>query len=129
MNKLKYTKNMVNNNTLHNIFCVLTLTLSLALTRNPPFFLMLLIKKEKGEVTRWINCFSHKASDKLVASQKVFIKIVLGSIFLVSIDLFCWGFEPSPNFQKGGGLTERQFLEGVAGKEEVTFFRGVAIFT
>ena len=52
MNKLKYTKNMVNNNTLHNIFCVLTLTLSLALTRNPPFFLMLLIKKEKGEVTR-----------------------------------------------------------------------------
>ena len=83
MNKLKYTKNTVNNNTLHNIFCVLTLTLSLALTRNPPFFLMLLIKKEKGEVTRWINCFSHKASDKLVASQKVFIKIVLGSIFLV----------------------------------------------
>ena len=30
---------------------------------------------------------------------------------------------------KKGGLTGPQLLEGVAGKEGVTFFRGVAIFT
>ena len=34
-----------------------------------------------------------------------------------------------PNFQKGGGLTGPQLWDGVAGKEGVTFFRGVAIFT
>ena len=33
-----------------------------------------------------------------------------------------------PNFQKGG-LDRTPVLEGVSGKEEVTFFRGVAIFT
>ena len=34
------------------------------------------------------------------------------------------------NVKKGGGaLTGPQLLEGVAGKEGVTFFRGVAIFT
>ena len=38
------------------------------------------------------------------------------------------GLSLQPNFQKGG-LTGPQFLEGVAGKEGVTFFRGVAIFT
>ena len=32
-------------------------------------------------------------------------------------------------FSKRGGLTGPQLLEGVAGKEGVTFFRGVAIFT
>ena len=33
-----------------------------------------------------------------------------------------------PNFKKGT-LTGPQFLEWVAGKEGVTFFRGVAVFT
>ena len=33
-----------------------------------------------------------------------------------------------PNFQNGG-LTGSQFLEGVAEKKGVTFFRGVAVFT
>ena len=42
---------------------------------------------------------------------------------------FCSGGEelsPQPNFQKkeGGGLTRPSLLEGVAGKEEVIFFRG-----
>ena len=47
---------------------------------------------------------------------------------------FCrrWGgVEPPTKFSKrGGGLRGPQLLEGVAGKEGVTFFRGgVAIFT
>ena len=29
-----------------------------------------------------------------------------------------------PNFQKGGGLTRSQFLEGVAGKEGGDLFQG-----
>ena len=33
-----------------------------------------------------------------------------------------------PNFQKGGAQ-DLNFEKGVAGKEGVTFFRGVAIFT
>ena len=37
--------------------------------------------------------------------------------------------EPPTKFSKRGGLTGPQLLEGVAGKEGVTFFRGVAIFT
>ena len=41
---------------------------------------------------------------------------------------FCWGVEPPTKFSKRGGLTGPQLWEGVAGKEEVTFFRGVAIF-
>ena len=38
--------------------------------------------------------------------------------------------EPPTKFSKRGGLTGPQFLEGVAGKEGVTFFKGegVAIF-
>ena len=33
-----------------------------------------------------------------------------------------------PNFQKGGGLDRTSsFYSGVAGKEGVTFFRGVAV--
>ena len=45
------------------------------------------------------------------------------------------GLSLGPNFQKvcvggrGGGLAESQFSEGVAGKEGVTFFREVAVFT
>ena len=41
------------------------------------------------------------------------------------------GVEPPTKFSKrgGGGLTGPQLLEGVARKEGVTFFRGVAIFT
>ena len=45
------------------------------------------------------------------------------------------GFEPLTEFFKGGrrggeGLTRPKFLEGVAGKEGVTFFlRRVAVFT
>ena len=35
------------------------------------------------------------------------------------------GVSLQPNFQKGGGLTGPQLLEGVAGKEGVTFFRGL----
>ena len=31
--------------------------------------------------------------------------------------------------KRGGGLTGPQLLEGVAGKEGLTFFRGAAIFT
>ena len=47
---------------------------------------------------------------------------------------FCWGWGLNllPKFQKRGGggacLTGPQFLEGVAWKERVAFFRGVAIF-
>ena len=34
-----------------------------------------------------------------------------------------------PNFQKGGvGLTVPQFLDGVAGKKGVTFYKGAPIF-
>ena len=40
------------------------------------------------------------------------------------------GVEPPTKFSKrGGGLRGPQLLEGVAGKEGVTFFRGFAIFT
>ena len=48
------------------------------------------------------------------------------------------GVEPWTKFSKslgwggggvGGGLAESQFSEGVAGKEGVTFFREVAVFT
>ena len=40
------------------------------------------------------------------------------------------GVEPPTKFKKkGGSLTGPQLLEGVAGKEGMTFFRGVAIFT
>ena len=40
------------------------------------------------------------------------------------------GVEPATKFSKRGCLTGPQLLEGVAGKEEVTFFQaGVAIFT
>ena len=40
------------------------------------------------------------------------------------------GVEPPTQFSKMGGLTEPQFLEGVAEKEGVLqFSRGVAIFT
>ena len=41
------------------------------------------------------------------------------------------GIEPHTKFSKGGGLKESQFLEGVAGKDGVTFFKGVggAVFT
>ena len=47
---------------------------------------------------------------------------------------FCWGwggggFEPPTKFSKRGGLTGPQLWEGVAGKEGITFFKGVAIFT
>ena len=49
---------------------------------------------------------------------------------------FCLGVEPPPKFLKPPpllkpwGLTGSQFLDGVAGKEGVTFFRGgVAGFT
>ena len=39
------------------------------------------------------------------------------------------GIEPPNKFSKrGGGLTEPQLLEGFAGKEVVTFFRGIPIF-
>ena len=38
------------------------------------------------------------------------------------------GWDPNQVFKKGG-LTGPQLLEGVAGKEGVTFSRGVAIFT
>ena len=34
------------------------------------------------------------------------------------------GLNLLPNFQKGEGLTGPQFLEGVTGKEGVTFFQG-----
>ena len=34
------------------------------------------------------------------------------------------GLNLQPNLQKRGGLTGPQFLDGVAGKEGVTFFRG-----
>ena len=37
--------------------------------------------------------------------------------------------KPPTQFSKRGGLTGLQFLERVAGKEGVTFFREVAIFT
>ena len=36
--------------------------------------------------------------------------------------------ETQTKFSKRGGLTEPQVLEGVAGKEGVTFFRRLAIF-
>ena len=40
------------------------------------------------------------------------------------------GVSLQPNFQKGGGLTGPQLLEGVAEKEESDFFQGgVAIVT
>ena len=48
---------------------------------------------------------------------------------------FCWEGRGGvvvalpTKFSKRGGLTGPQLLEGVAGKEGVTFFRGVAIFT
>ena len=35
------------------------------------------------------------------------------------------GVEPPTKFSKRGGSTGSQFLEGVAGKEQVTFFRGL----
>ena len=35
------------------------------------------------------------------------------------------GIEPHTKFSKGGGLKGSQFLEGVAGKDGVTFFKGV----
>ena len=38
-------------------------------------------------------------------------------------------FELPTKFSKRVGLTGPQLLEGVAGKEGVTFFRGAAIFT
>ena len=39
---------------------------------------------------------------------------------------FCWGgFKLVPNFQKREGVTESQFLKGVAWKERVTVFQGV----
>ena len=34
------------------------------------------------------------------------------------------GLNLLPNFQKGGGLTRPQFLDEVAGKKGMTFFRG-----
>ena len=37
---------------------------------------------------------------------------------------FCQGIVPPTKFPKKGGLTGSQFLEGFAGKEGVTFFRG-----
>ena len=33
------------------------------------------------------------------------------------------GLNLLPNFQKGGKVTRPQFLEGIAGKKGVTFFR------
>ena len=39
------------------------------------------------------------------------------------------GLNLLPNFQKGGAWQELNFEKGVAGKEGVTFFRVVAIFT
>ena len=41
------------------------------------------------------------------------------------------GGETSTEFSKKeeGGLTGPQFLEGVVGKEVLTFFNGVAVFT
>ena len=38
---------------------------------------------------------------------------------------FCRGVEPPTKFSKLGSLTGPQLLKGVAGKEEVTFFRGL----
>ena len=38
------------------------------------------------------------------------------------------GVEPPTKFSKRGGLTGPQLLEGVAEREGVTFFSGVAIF-
>ena len=35
------------------------------------------------------------------------------------------GVEPATKFSKRGGSTGSQFLEGVAGKEQVTFFMGL----
>ena len=37
--------------------------------------------------------------------------------------------EPPTKFSKGAGMKGSQFLEGVAGKEGVTFLGGVAVFT
>ena len=37
------------------------------------------------------------------------------------------GLDPQPNFQKGGGLTRSQLLEGVTGKEGVTFLGGMVL--
>ena len=37
------------------------------------------------------------------------------------------GHEPPTKFSKQWGLTESQSLEGVAGKERVTFFKGGAV--
>ena len=43
---------------------------------------------------------------------------------------FCWGVKPPTKFsKKRGGSTGPKFFEGAAGKEEVTFFTGVAVFT
>ena len=39
------------------------------------------------------------------------------------------GVEPPTKLSKRGGLTGPQLLEGVAEREGVTFFSGVAIFT
>ena len=36
---------------------------------------------------------------------------------------FCWGVEAPTKFSKRGGLTGHKLLEGIAGKEWVTFFR------
>ena len=52
-------------------------------------------------------------------------------VIIVGTPPFCRGgeVEPPTKFSKRGSLTGPQILEGVAGKEGVTFFRGVAIFT
>ena len=49
------------------------------------------------------------------------------SKLIVCTPCFSLGVSLLPNFQKGGGSTGSQFLEGVTGKEEVTFFQGVSV--
>ena len=49
------------------------------------------------------------------------------SSFMLNQLYFCWGVEPPTKFWKRGGLTGPQLWEGAAGKEGLTFFRGVAI--